>query len=1019
MKDSVTKFDLEAAFKALEDIEYAKPVKATKQDLANARKIVNLNESMNSLMEDFYDLEDEDSMNEAAEEREGEIAQAKLARIEKIVDLDAKTANDLLPSYVGKIIIQCPQCMNLFYKNEEDLEKDPDDPETCNVNEPCQHCGNISGYSIIGKVDEVSDDEMSDFTDEVSDDEADELNLNFDAEEEPADEDSLDLDLGDDMIGEEDEAEDTDLDLDLDLDNEEKNESLNNSKAAKSDNASETAPSENKTLNEAKVGEDEDYFGKDINAAIVALLNKGKAEFWDISGNKAKKVADVAKTKYNLNVDYSVDDDYVTMKVVNNTDESLNKSVHKNKNDIAVEPEQKSINEAVAITISVDEVEDEVCANGVCDAMVIDNQPAGVEVTTAPEEFVPVAEPDAVVVPAEVEDAIVDAAEDAILGDAAEEKTEDEEVEESPTEDEDDDDDEDEDDEKSFSESLADLKTFTIISEKNGELGTVEAEDEEDALNIALADYNSDLANTILQCEQVNGEGDVYAVEAESAIEESLTESALTEKNFFGKVASAIGNKVKGAAKAVFADPSKVIDAFRKNGNEYKILKMVKNNHGDWVLSQDPDQMLDNNNDKIKNAKLDQVLEVAQQLSKVSKGAAYVVTIAKNGKEIKGHRICGYIEGKKSLDNLKNLADLIEKTSKLDGSGAVNELSNAQAEQKPTEEAKPTEETTTEVTTQSAEEQASEEVAEEPVVEEPVTGGDEKNEAGESNTVENATSFKAKVGAAIGNLDGHPEYQKYLTAVQNCQSISDAISKANNIRTISNILTAAKVGKLIGDSEATRALTSVKQALSGVTVENMQSNLDVIKKIVIESLNKSVAAESENASKTAPSDNKTLNESSDTEISNAEYNELLNSSEFQKPISDTEVETILDEVDADELDEIDEESVEDVVEESLKSVYENVKSFTLGSCDISNNKLVLEGIIMFNSGNTRATSYKFNMPSRIEKTSTLSGTNSGLANGSMFEMAYTVAGTKLIVESLSYKYTANGHLFEGLVKRNK
>ena len=37
--------------------------------------------------------------------------------------IEAETEEDLLPSYVGKFIIQCPQCMTLFYKNEEDIEK--------------------------------------------------------------------------------------------------------------------------------------------------------------------------------------------------------------------------------------------------------------------------------------------------------------------------------------------------------------------------------------------------------------------------------------------------------------------------------------------------------------------------------------------------------------------------------------------------------------------------------------------------------------------------------------------------------------------------------------------------------------------------------------------------------------------------------------------------------------------------------------------------------------------------------
>ncbi len=92
-------------------------------------------------------------MNQAADDRAAEGAQAKLARIEKIVDLDASSPEELQPSYVGKMIVQCPQCMTLFYKDEADLNYSDEDLLTVNVGETCQHCGNNSGYSLIGKVD--------------------------------------------------------------------------------------------------------------------------------------------------------------------------------------------------------------------------------------------------------------------------------------------------------------------------------------------------------------------------------------------------------------------------------------------------------------------------------------------------------------------------------------------------------------------------------------------------------------------------------------------------------------------------------------------------------------------------------------------------------------------------------------------------------------------------------------------------------------------------------------------------
>ena len=178
-KESVQKFDLEAAFKALNEVEVpvVKGIRPNREDLQEkfTRKL-----ATDVLVEDFYDVGDSEELGQAQEEREAEIAKAKLARIEKIVDLEAETEEDLLPSYVGKFIIQCPQCMTLFYKNEEDIERSEETPDIVNLNEPCQHCGNSSGYSLIGKVDTVGEDEAAQY--DAEDFEENELDLNFDEE---------------------------------------------------------------------------------------------------------------------------------------------------------------------------------------------------------------------------------------------------------------------------------------------------------------------------------------------------------------------------------------------------------------------------------------------------------------------------------------------------------------------------------------------------------------------------------------------------------------------------------------------------------------------------------------------------------------------------------------------------------------------------------------------------------------------------------------------------------------------
>ena len=178
-KEMVQKFDLEAAFRALDEIEAPK-TKGLKANRVDLKERFAAKAYGDALVEDYYNVNDKEALEEAKEDREEEVAKAKLARIEKIVDLDAESPEDLLPSYVGKVIIQCPQCMTLFYKNPEDIEKSEENPDVVNINEICQHCGNASGYTLIGKVGKVSEDEAA----------------NYEAAEEGTEEDELSLDFG-------------------------------------------------------------------------------------------------------------------------------------------------------------------------------------------------------------------------------------------------------------------------------------------------------------------------------------------------------------------------------------------------------------------------------------------------------------------------------------------------------------------------------------------------------------------------------------------------------------------------------------------------------------------------------------------------------------------------------------------------------------------------------------------------------------------------------------------------------
>ena len=178
MKESVTKFNLEAAFKALDEIEIPVARKGIAANKVNLKETFTRKSKLDLLMEDYYDVNDTEELEAAKEAREAEVAKAKLARIEKIVDLNAESEEDLLPTYVGKVIIQCPQCMTLFYKDQEDVSKSEDDPEIVNINEVCQHCGNASGYTLVGKVDQVGEEEAEEYDLDAFEDE-NELNLDF------------------------------------------------------------------------------------------------------------------------------------------------------------------------------------------------------------------------------------------------------------------------------------------------------------------------------------------------------------------------------------------------------------------------------------------------------------------------------------------------------------------------------------------------------------------------------------------------------------------------------------------------------------------------------------------------------------------------------------------------------------------------------------------------------------------------------------------------------------------------
>lgn len=73
-------------------------------------------------------------------------------KVEKIVDVDANTVDELKDSYVGNAILQCPICRTLIYKKPDALKKDEEDGNIYNKEETCPHCGSLDGYLLVGQV---------------------------------------------------------------------------------------------------------------------------------------------------------------------------------------------------------------------------------------------------------------------------------------------------------------------------------------------------------------------------------------------------------------------------------------------------------------------------------------------------------------------------------------------------------------------------------------------------------------------------------------------------------------------------------------------------------------------------------------------------------------------------------------------------------------------------------------------------------------------------------------------------
>lgn len=95
-----------------------------------------------------FNITDKEDMLKAEET----IEKSEDETIEQIVDASAESKEDLKKSYVGSIILQCPTCKSMMYKDPDQLVKVEGEEELYNNEEECPHCGAKDGFEIVGQV---------------------------------------------------------------------------------------------------------------------------------------------------------------------------------------------------------------------------------------------------------------------------------------------------------------------------------------------------------------------------------------------------------------------------------------------------------------------------------------------------------------------------------------------------------------------------------------------------------------------------------------------------------------------------------------------------------------------------------------------------------------------------------------------------------------------------------------------------------------------------------------------------
>lgn len=134
---------------------------------------------MNYLSEAFKKLdfltEEEFSLQDTAGiDDMDQLLKTPASNIADVIDPEAETEDELEDTYIGKVILHCPVCNSMIYKDLEDIVKD-DVEEVVNIGEECPYCYTSEGFKVIGIVspfEETSEEEeQEDETEDTAEEE--------------------------------------------------------------------------------------------------------------------------------------------------------------------------------------------------------------------------------------------------------------------------------------------------------------------------------------------------------------------------------------------------------------------------------------------------------------------------------------------------------------------------------------------------------------------------------------------------------------------------------------------------------------------------------------------------------------------------------------------------------------------------------------------------------------------------------------------------------------------------------